>query len=355
MSTQKILEAAIHAPSGENCQPWEFAVSENQIRIFNVPERDPSLFNARQRASMVAHGALIENVMIASSALGFDAQLTLFPESTNPDYIAAVALEATEPGDEPLYPYIKERNTNRKQYKPVALTAEQKAVLTERAGRLHSGEVRLVETKHEKHIICDVISLNDSIAFDNPHIHRFFFDHIRWDEREARDRGDGLDIRTLEISPLQAIGFRLLKNWSLVAALNKVGLSKGIALKAKNLCRSASAAGIVMVEDDSRDNYLTGGRLLQRVWLEATRMGLSFHPMAGIAFLMQRVIAGETEDLAQQQIRCLTIANKKIRTVFKLKNETIVMIFRIGQGEPPSARSERIPLEKLVRRIEDRE
>jgi nitroreductase len=339
MSIQEILEAAIRAPSGENCQPWEFAISEDEIRI----------------ASMVAHGALIENIVIASSALGFDAVLTLFPESTNPDYIATVALHAAEPGDEPLYPYIRERNTNRKSFKPGPLTPEQKAVLTERSGKLHTGEVRLVETDHEKYILCDAISLNDSIAFGNPHIHRFFFNHIRWDEREARDRGDGLDIRTLEISPLQAIGFKLLKNWPLVAALNKVGLSKGIALKAKNLCRSASAVGIVMVEGDSRDNYLTGGRLFQRVWLEATRMGLSFHPMAGIAFLMQRVIAGETEDLAQQHIRRLEIANEKIRTVFKLKNETIAMIFRIGQGDPPSARSERLPLEKLVRRIEDRE
>jgi hypothetical protein len=354
MSIQKILEAAIRAPSGENCQPWEFAVSEDEIGIFNVPERDPSLFNARQRASMVAHGALIENIMIASSALGFDAQLTLFPETTNSDYIATVALHAAEPGDEPLYQYIKERNTNRKQYKPVALTPEQKAVLAGRAGWLHTGEVRLVETKHEKHIICDAISLNDSIAFVNPHIHRFFFDHIRWDKREARERGDGLDIRTLEISPFQSIGFRLLKNWSLVTALNKVGLSKGIALKAKNLCRSASAIGILMVEGDSRENYLSGGRLLQRVWLEAARMGLSFHPMAGIAFLMQRVIRGETEDLAQQHIRRLEIANEKIRSIFKLKNETIVMIFRVGQGDPPSSRSERLPLEKFVRRIEDR-
>jgi hypothetical protein len=354
MSIKKILETAIHAPSGENCQPWEFAVSEDEIRIFNVPARDPSLFNARQRASMVAHGALIENIMIASSALGFDAQLTLFPDSVSHDYIAAVDLRATEPKNEPLYQYIKERNTNRKQYKPVALTTEQKAVLTERAGRLHTGKVRLVETNHEKHILCDAISLNDSIVFVNPHIHRFFFDHIRWDEREARKRGDGLDIRTLEISPFQSIGFRLLKNWSLVTALNKVGLSKGIALKAKNLCRSASAIGILMVEGDSRENYIAGGRLLQRVWLEAARMGLSFHPMAGIAFLMQRVIRGETEDLAQQHIRRLEIANEKIRSIFKLKNETIVMIFRVGQGDPPSARSERLPLEKFVRRIEDR-
>ena len=42
---KKILEYAIWAPSGDNSQPWRFEAENDQIRVFNVPERDTSLYN----------------------------------------------------------------------------------------------------------------------------------------------------------------------------------------------------------------------------------------------------------------------------------------------------------------------
>ncbi len=55
---KKILEMAVYAPSGENCQPWRFEVRDSKIDIFNLPERDQSLYNHGQMASYFAHGVL---------------------------------------------------------------------------------------------------------------------------------------------------------------------------------------------------------------------------------------------------------------------------------------------------------
>ena len=63
---KKILEAAVHAPSGENCQPWRFEIRGDEIGVFNLPKKDQSLYNEGQMASYVAHGALIENILIAN-------------------------------------------------------------------------------------------------------------------------------------------------------------------------------------------------------------------------------------------------------------------------------------------------
>ncbi len=68
---QKILEAGVRAPSGENCQPWRFVVAGDTLSIFNIPERDLSPYNFNQLGSMVAHGALIENIVIAATAFGY--------------------------------------------------------------------------------------------------------------------------------------------------------------------------------------------------------------------------------------------------------------------------------------------
>src|SRR3989344_4799077 len=119
---KKILEIAVHAPSGENCQPWRFEVEGNRIHIYNLPERDNSLYNLGQGASFVAHGALIENMLIAASALGYRADVHAFPDGQNNNFVATVVFEKAAPQNEPLYLFIVKRATNIKPYKPVSLT-----------------------------------------------------------------------------------------------------------------------------------------------------------------------------------------------------------------------------------------
>jgi nitroreductase len=57
----KIVEAGTWAPSGDNCQPWRFTWNGQKLLLFNVSERDTSLYNSSQRASFIAHGAVLEN------------------------------------------------------------------------------------------------------------------------------------------------------------------------------------------------------------------------------------------------------------------------------------------------------
>lgn len=348
MSIKKILESAILAPSGDNCQPWRLFIKNNQINIINLPERDTSLYNFRQRTSIIAHGALIENIMIASSTLGYNAKLRLFPDKINPNFVATVELEKSDIKDEPLYPYITRRSTNRKQYRPIPLTPEQRSDLFNMAKHLNNGEIRLLEKPQEKALIAKAIGINDKLVFDNQNLHRFLFEHIRWTEEEAQRTRDGLYVKTLELTSLQTKGFKLLKNWSLLQTLNKFGLSRAIAKQAEKLCFSSSAIGIVIVGNNTDKDFLTGGRLVQRVWLEATRKGLSFQPMTGITYLIQRVLAGDTEGLSTANINLIMNAYEIIKTGFRLENETMVMLFRIGHGDPPSARSLRLPIESIV-------
>ena len=76
---QRILEAGIQAPSGENCQPWRFRSRNDFIDLFNLPERDTSLYSWGQRASYFAHGTLLEN---SRAIISFDEKLM-------PDYDSA--------------------------------------------------------------------------------------------------------------------------------------------------------------------------------------------------------------------------------------------------------------------------
>ena len=350
MNIHEILELAILAPSGDNCQPWNFVINDNRIDIFNLPERDISLFNFRQRASLVAHGALIENIVIASSASGYNAIINAFPDKTKPDLVATVVLEEAAGKDEPLYPYIPIRSTNRKRYTSVALTNEERSALINASISPDTGQVKLTENQDEKAVLSRLIGRNDSIVFSNIHLHKFLFDHVRWSDQEARETRDGLDLKTLELSLPDSLGFKLLRHWPVVNIMNKFGLVKVIAKNAERLGLSSSAIGAVIVCNNTVEDFLSGGRLVQRVWLEATRMGLNFQPMTGMTFLIQKVLCGDTEGLSQGQIETIRKAHKEIKTVFRLDRETIVMIFRVGHSGPPTERSLRMPLKSMIKR-----
>ncbi|KAF0221869.1 MAG: hypothetical protein FD174_200 [Geobacteraceae bacterium] len=344
MKFKKILEAAIQAPSGDNCQPWRFEVGDDEIRVFNLPEKDDSLFNYRQHASLVAHGALLENLLIAASAQGYKAETALFPDKAEPNHIATIRLKNDSPPDESLYPFISLRCTNRKRYDGAPLTDEQRSALLEMAESTGFGRLRLFEGMGKK-ALTRIIALNDRLVFENPNLHAFLFDHIRWNDREASKTRDGLDIKTLELASSDVVAFRLLKNWPLLKTLNIFGVSRIVAGNAKKLAMSASAVGMITVPGNSSEDFISGGRLMERVWLEATRLGISFQLMTGITCLMGKVMDGDFGGLSQEQVGLVKEAHDEIARLCRIKGETIVVMFRMGRSGPPTVRSLRVEIQ----------
>src|SRR3989344_6623100 len=93
---QKILGASINAPSGSNSQPWRFEIENNIINLFILPEKDHPILNYRNRGTLIAGGAMIENIMIASAEFGYTADIEMFPDKNNQNLIAKIKLENSQ-------------------------------------------------------------------------------------------------------------------------------------------------------------------------------------------------------------------------------------------------------------------
>src|ERR687893_1423221 len=67
----RLLDAAIRAPSGDNCQPWSFHLDgETRISIHTVPERAKSFFDYENCATSLSVGAVIENMRVQAASEG---------------------------------------------------------------------------------------------------------------------------------------------------------------------------------------------------------------------------------------------------------------------------------------------
>ncbi len=341
---QKILEAGVQAPSGENAQPWRFVVHDNEIDIFNVPEKDLSIYNFRQFGSFVAHGALIENTLIASSVLGYKGKVRLFPDENNQNHVATFTLEKSGAESEPLYQFIKERSTNRKLYeKGKSLTKQQKEELIKSSVEVGEGDVRFIDDEKQKLELSKALSVSDRLLFENRKLHDFLFSHISWTEEERQAKKSGFYIKELELAPPQEKAFKLFNNWSILSFFNKLGFAKMAAKGNVKLYSASSALGIVLVNSDTPKDFVSGGRLMQRAWLKATKMGLCIQPVTGIIFFIQRVLAGEAGDFTLNQIELIEDAYKTISNIFGIGKKTATMLFRIGYDGKPTTRSLRLP------------
>lgn len=94
---EKLVSAAIAAPSGDNRQPWRFQTdsASGRIAIYLDETRDPSPMNSGQRMARIAIGAAIENILVTAGHNGWQAHL----EPAPPGGLAMVKVTGAEDTD----------------------------------------------------------------------------------------------------------------------------------------------------------------------------------------------------------------------------------------------------------------
>ena len=172
---REVLRLGTLAPSGDNSQPWRFVMRGTEVDLFNVPSRDTSLYNYRQRASLLGHGALVENVAISARALGLGVSVTLFPDASQPDWVCRFAFTPSEPAEEPLFAAIPARITHRGSYVGTPLTPAQVESLKAAAAVVPGTALHLVTGPEERAALAHLLRWNERVVFENPHLHRFLF------------------------------------------------------------------------------------------------------------------------------------------------------------------------------------
>ncbi|HXV27257.1 MAG TPA: hypothetical protein VD862_04535 [Candidatus Paceibacterota bacterium] len=344
-----IITAGTMAPSGDNCQPWRFEVGPGFIDVFNLPERDNSLYSWGQRPSYIANGAVLENMSIAAAQRGYRLSAKVLPTPSDPDWIARAYLERATQAAHPLYESIWKRATNRRPYRNAELTAVQHDALMKTA---ESGpQLILVTDTARRQELGNLLALNERVLFEDRNMHRFFFSHINWTDEQDAARKLGFSIKTFELPPPVRAGFAVFRHFPALRALNAVGLSSMVAKTNGGIYMTGAAMGAIVIPNRDTTQYVAAGRLFERVWLSVTSMGLHLQPLTGIPLLMNRVADGD-RTLAERHASIVADAYARLASVLKLSDGVLAFMFRIGHADEPSARTPR--LEPDVRPAGDR-
>ncbi len=342
---ERIASAATRAPSGDNSQPWRFIFrAPNTLEIKALPEKDNALFNIDDSGTLIAFGAAIQNAELEAKMSGFTPEIHYGGE----DMLTA-ALVLQKGGElsgieRSLQKAIPLRHSNRKAYKKVPITTDDRQALLDAAGKAEGIFLIFIEAVESMARISRALTTMEEIALKNKPLHKLFFESILW-SRERNNEGEpGLYIKTLELPPPPQLLFKALRHWPVANFLAQIGFPRMIAEMNAKQNASASAFGVITIDQFDRAKYIEAGRLLERVWLAAAARGMSFQIVTGILFLARTLEHDSSVPFSIVERASVREAYSQIHENLKGSGEPL-LIFRVGYGATPSAVSfRRVPI-----------
>lgn len=333
----KIVTAAAAAPSGDNSQPWRFVFrAPDMLEFHALPERDNALLNVDDSGTFIALGAAIQNAELEAKALGFNPEVRYGAE----DSLTATFVLHGEGGlpeaEQELQRAIPLRHTNRKAYEKVPLAEDDRRALVEAAGETEGVSLTLVEDRESMSRISRALTTMEEIALKNKTLHKIFFESIFWSEERNAAGGHGLFIKTLELPPPARLLFKVLPYWPVASLLAKIGFPRMVAETNARQNASASAFGVITIDQFDRRNYIEAGRLLERVWLAAAARGMSLQIVTGLLFLARALEHNSSDIFSAHERASVQRASARIREVLGGEDEPF-LTFRVGRAAPPTA------------------
>jgi nitroreductase len=272
---ETLLAAAVQAPSGDNTQPWRFAVDRlaGRITLLLDPARDPSPMNAGQRMARIALGAALENMLHTAGHYGWS--VTVEPAAP-PAY---AVLHVTAGGEDRETPAaVVARVTNRRPYDGRPVAAETLAKLRQQTPPLEGVVTHWITGPERLAGLAGLVGRADALMFGEVSMRRAFLANVRFDVPAATPVEEGLPLAALELSALDRLGLRTLGRLP-SAVLKWTGALGAFAAKARQLVRSASGLCLFAAPDRQAGTDFLVGRAVQRAWLALAAHGLAAQPM----------------------------------------------------------------------------
>ena len=338
-----LAHAAGCAPSGGNMQPWRFEGYDDRLDIFLVPEHS-DLMDVAFRGSYISIGAALFNARCRAAQDGCLGPVDVLPAGDDGPVAVLHVGRGHDDALAELAGHVGSRCSNRRAgdgrpIEPGDAAALRDAAATE-GGRLH-----LVTERAAIDACADLLGSSDRLRFLTPRLYRDMLHELRWPGHDSLEFG--IDVRTLEIEPAGLATFAIMRRPEVMDQLAAWDLGRSLGEATRGRVRSGSALAVVTVEDASPAAYVAGGQAVERLWLEATRLGLAVHPVSP-AFLYALNAWDHSGLVGEEKAPELSDLSDRFRAAVGLGDgEHLCIVARLFRAEAPSVRSLRHPLEEL--------
>ncbi|MDP2039765.1 MAG: Rv1355c family protein [Algoriphagus sp.] len=349
-----ILSFANMAPSGGNIQPWIWVFdSKGILHLFHDKERSHSMLDFKGSGSLIAFGAALENLRLIAAKEGIEIEFIDQIKEFEQDLICSIRFIAKF--NNPIsVPYLEladgislrctNRKNNSRQLLPLELL-EELASFAENEGL----SIKFTEDKNDIESLSEIVGGMDRMRFFHEEGLMDFIKEVRWTENDAIQTKDGIDIATLELSGTEKAAMGLLKDPRTVKFFRKFLMGYGLTKISKDTMCSSSCIMVLQGEDFSSKSYLEGGRVLQRIWIKANMLGISFQPVTAMLFIFHKVSQEANHGFSKEEEKEIIKLKTKFDSIFPKKAEKQdLFMFRLNVAGEPSVRAYRRDVEDTL-------
>ncbi|MEK7555410.1 MAG: hypothetical protein AAB516_01160 [Patescibacteria group bacterium] len=348
----KIIEYGIMAPSVDNNQPWYFKTDKKSIYVYLDEDRKKTgeFLHTENALDLICLGALLENIKIASSHLGYLPEIINFPDKKYKNLIARVNLSINKKkASHPFYLFIPQRATNRTRYQNCRINETIKNTTLDIA-KQNNANLYWVDDRASIKKIANAASLFDFVLWNNNEKRNDLLKWLRLDEKEAYLTKDGLFLETLGLNKFKKILFNFFAKISRTSILARWIIGINSCFHQRGLIKASSAVLILTMPNASDIDYLKGGQILQNIWLYLTSEKIACQPIAGALYLLMYEFFPEKmgelrpwhRKIAKKCFREFSL-NSKIS-----ENNALICLLRIGCAEIPKIKSLRRPIKEVI-------
>ncbi|MHB1432461.1 MAG: Acg family FMN-binding oxidoreductase [Streptosporangiaceae bacterium] len=263
-----VVEAAVHAPSIHNTQPWWFSHSGSEISVHADVERRLAVADPNGREMMISCGAALFTARVALRYLGLVPAVRLLPDPDLPNLVARIGWrDHTPPVDyeRQLFTEIPRRRTHRGGFEDEPLPASLLSALREEAAREHA-TLRILGDDGQRATLAALVEAADhALRLDTARVK----EEARWTPPPGSQRRDGVPATAYPARPertepsFPSRDFAHGHGWGLPPS------GEGA------MPRSAGLVTVLSTAADRPEDWVNAGQALQRVLLLASASGVS--------------------------------------------------------------------------------
>lgn len=262
----KIVRTAIKAPSSHNTQPWLFAKTEDGIYIQPDLSRALPVADPAHRELYISLGCAAETAMIAARFYSYHPKLQT--DISNNNSSIKIALSKSDTIEQPeLFSYITTRQTTRNLFNKNAISGHDLEALKASVARAGI-PILFYAGQHEIEEFAPFITNANTIQLNNPEFKKELIQWMRFSEKEAMKKGDGL---YTACSGIPSMG-RFLGSFVLQNFVNAKSETKRLLKQLEN----SAAVVLFSSAGDNASDWINTGIAFQRFALTATKLGIYY-------------------------------------------------------------------------------
>lgn len=344
---QFLIEAGNSAPSADNTQPWRFRLEGAELILEYDAARFPdSMFPFDHQATLLTMGAVVENLVLAWTALGNPAPLAPSVPVAAPYEFLRIPLDLIKMVTAPsVRPWLT-RHTNRLPFRKDAIPGITEIAATQPHVLGSDGvTVRTFETRPQIRDVGRLVQAASEVRFRTREIHDWFSQSLRFTKEEVAS-GDGLDVGTFDLPPGGRSLLKLITaSWRNMRLFNSVGGYKFLAgAEAASITKAGAVLAICGPADCA--GAFAAGRRMQTIWIGLNAAGVAVQPYYVVSDQLTRLTDGKVPEEVRSHIEEL---HKETASLFQLSRETnLHLLLRVGFPLKQAVRALRLPTPPLA-------